>query len=151
MADSQCIIESCSRPRRKKGRDYCGAHYSRWYRTGDPQADDPISLPGRRLQIGLTYKDQTGYIKERTVAGWRRQHRVEMERSLGRLLLPSETVHHINGIRDDNRIENLELWSKNHPPGQRVADKVEWATQILALYAPERLTQPTLPMLLEAA
>jgi hypothetical protein len=62
-----------------------------------------------------------------------------MSRHLGRELYPGETVHHKNGVRDDNRLENLELWSSSHPHGQRVEDKVAWAKEILALYAPECL------------
>lgn len=64
-----------------------------------------------------------------------------MEQHIGRKLLPEETVHHINGDRLDNRIENLELWSSNHPSGQRVADKVDWAKRLLALYEPEVLAK----------
>jgi hypothetical protein len=54
---------------------------------------------------------------------------------LGRHLLPAENVHHRNGVRDDNRPENLELWTRPQPTGIRVSDAVSRAHEILALYA----------------
>ena len=63
------------------------------------------------------------------------EHRRVMEEIIGRPLLPSESVHHKNGKRDDNRPANLELWSSSHPAGQRVTDLVAWAKEILSLYS----------------
>ena len=65
------------------------------------------------------------------------EHRKIMEENIGRKLFNHETVHHKNGNRSDNRIENLELWSSSQPSGQRVEDKVKWALEIIAVYAAE--------------
>lgn len=62
------------------------------------------------------------------------EHILFMSQHLGRALTKEETVHHRNGDRADNRLENLELWSTKQPFGQRAVDKVRYARKILSLY-----------------
>jgi hypothetical protein len=64
-------------------------------------------------------------------------HHKVMQEYLGRSIRPDESVHHRNGNRDDNRIENLELWTGHQPRGQRVIDQVQWAEEILLRYRQE--------------
>ena len=73
--------------------------------------------------VGHRYTDSRGYIVV-VCAGGRleREHRLVMERKLGRRLAPGESVHHRNGIRSDNAPANLELWYRGQPAGQRISD-----------------------------
>lgn len=92
--------------------------------------------------------DGQGYVRvyaphdpRANVGRYMKEHTLVMESVLGRKLFPRESVHHKNGNRQDNRPDNLELWSKGQPNGQRVEDKVKWAIELLQLYSPHLLKE----------
>lgn len=80
------------------------------------------------------FLDKNGYKVVRVEGKEVPEHRLVMEKMIGRKLLPEETVHHKNGQRADNREANLELWSSRNPKGQRVEDKIHWALELLKDY-----------------
>ncbi len=86
----------------------------------------------RRVTVQGYVEVNTGV--ENRNGGRVKEHIWVMEQHIGRRLLPHENVHHINGVKDDNRLENLELWSRSQPAGQRVSDKLAWAKELIALY-----------------
>ena len=135
-----CRAEGCN----KKGiaaKGLCQGHYIRLKKYGEEGVGGPLG----RQNIGNQQRRVDGYMMvkapDNPLAGKRSGqvlvHRVVMSEKLGRPLRKNEFVHHINGKKDDNSPENLELWVKGHPGGQRPEELVAWAYEIIALYGEE--------------
>ncbi len=136
-----CTIEGCNNIFHAK--DYCKKHYMLWYRYGDPKIQ-----PRSKKENGSGYKNKYGYIilylpnhPFSGKTGKISEHRLVLGEHIGRKLYDDETVHHKNGKRDDNRLENLELKASIHLRGQDVDDLLEYATEIFRRYKPEALNE----------
>ena len=128
-----CSFEGCGREHNSNG--YCNSHnwqYSNGKELTPIRGDSNgwLNDQGYVVKFDVTHPNA---FKDGTIL----EHRLVMSEFLGRALLPAENVHHKNGDKADNRIENLELWSKSQPQGQRAADKLAWAREIIELYGPD--------------
>lgn len=96
-----CIVPGCGNPSLARG--WCSKHYARWSIYGDPIE------PFRQAPNGSGHISKGGYrrlnIKGRVIL----EHRLVMENHLGRPLLPHEHIHHKDGCKLNNLIDNLEL------------------------------------------
>lgn len=111
-----CSVDGCTRPFMAKG--YCHMHYRRVYATGE-------TGPAGAYPIRRQFTNSEGYIRVLRPAhpnadhkGYVLEHRLVMAESLGRPLTTTEIVHHRNGQRHDNRLDNLVLLTREtHPTG----------------------------------
>ena len=145
LDEGPCSHPGCPRML-STGAGLCKLHYER-KRTGRDM-DAPVrEVRKRRDGLERVVRDD-GYVEVRKPdhfgigrSGskvWFYEHRYVMETYLGRQLHDGENVHHKNGDRADNRLENLELWSSQQPSGQRVVDLLERAYAIRERYKDER-------------
>jgi hypothetical protein len=126
----RCVIEGCGNLRAHAD-GICPMHYQRKI------SGRPMLAP--KLIRGGGWIVEHGYGRTRRDGTVVTEHRLVMEKMLGRPLYPWENVHHKNGVKADNRPENLELWVKSQPSGARAEDLVAWVMDTYPELAAEHL------------
>lgn len=135
---TKCSVEGCSNSVVSRG--YCAKHYVRFRKYGNTE-----TIGGKRAKwtekiindkgyVLLPIKDHPNSRKGSHNGGRIPEHRYVMSQFLGRPLFDNENIHHKNGDKTDNRIENLELWVVAQPKGQRPIDLIVYAREILQRY-----------------
>lgn len=149
MGERQCsecgrTFRPSSRHRRCpacRARDFCSCGNKKQAKSATCGSCRTVAADANGNWKGGQTRHKAGYVMTRSPGHPRTgrspyvfEHILVPEQLLGRYLVEGESVHHINGIRDDNRPENLELWTRPQPSGIRVSDAIKWARSIYDLY-----------------
>jgi hypothetical protein len=112
-----CSVSGCGKKHSAKG--LCGVHYARLFRYGSLELKGKFGSNNTKWRGGIT-RDSSGRVmilmpEHPFSNGWGYVYRYRsvVEQSIGRFLKPSELVHHVNGDKTDDRIENLVLTNRS--------------------------------------